>query len=172
MEKLEEITKAVVLMFSMYSKEPDKQVVKAFVAALKDYDLQDVRKAISTVVRTNEFVPTLAGIIKHLEPTDEDLSVVARGQASFVLDCVRRDNTNYKFAEDEVTKYLMKNVYSHRYIEDMNDSQVIFWQKEFIQQYLNHSKSNVAQEHIKLKSSNPIMLSQAKNLAKMLTAKG
>lgn len=139
-------------MLKYYRQDPDPEVIMIYVNSLNEYDLKSILRAMAKVVKTLKFAPTVADIIAHLEPSEEDLKVKARAEAGRVLDGVRRDNKGY-MEGDEITAYLMSGTFSHRQVEDLTDNDCKWWVKDFVEQYLAFTKSDMAKEHIALKKS-------------------
>jgi len=127
-----QIKKALATMFIMFDKEMPKEVFDVYTSSLMKFELLEVQKAIRKLVETETFYPKLGTIMKYLNPSDGELSLVAGDQFNNWIRCSRRFSGTHE--QDRITKYLDK-IYLPRF-KECTEEGLTFLKKEFIKDYI------------------------------------
>lgn len=164
-DKSEHISKALVLMFNLFKEKPSKEVMAVYINCLKPYELKDIKSAISIAVNSSEYCPRPATILKHLRPSKDDLKAKAINEATRVIESIRRGDSKC-LTGDPLTAYLMNSRWRLHILQDnLLESEVKWFQKEFIDTYISYSKSpamlDVIEEGNALKPSGAYKLDQS-----------
>lgn len=170
-EKSEQIAKALILMFNVFKEEPSKEVLSVYIKLLLPYEISEIKQSISNAVAESEFCPKPATILKHLKPSEHDLKAHANNELARVIQSVRRGDVEC-LKGDRLTTYLLSSRWNlKRLQEDMLENDFKWFQKEFVEAYINYSQSPRMLETVI--QSNGLLNSPTKglveNLAKKLT---
>ena len=147
---MEQVTSKLRALVSLKSKKeftPDMFLL--FMEALEGYTPQELAYGIKKCSQTNSYGITPFDILVHLKPTEHDIRARASMELSKVIKSIQTGNSSY-YKGDPVTEYLLSGRWKLSNLEDKPIESMPFFEKEFIQEYLDCSLGDDIKEHIKL----------------------
>lgn len=92
MNKLNEITNAIIDLANFYRYELRKQDLPPYIEELKDFELDDINSAIAYLMRKNKFFPRPIEISELIAP---NATTLARLEVEYIFQVARNLNLHY-----------------------------------------------------------------------------
>lgn len=157
----EDFIKCMKLLGTAYNKEFDKQQIEVWYQMLGEYTVEDFSRAIQELVKTEEYMPSIAHITKQIAKTK--LAMVPNAEDEW-KEVIRTVHAYGSYREEEALESLkpytakIVNYIGYFRICTSTQEEQTWNKKEFIEEY--NSLKDKAMENLQIGTSERMMLNE------------
>jgi len=135
-------------MCEIFDKKNTKIMLAGYFKTLESFSIDQVEKAVSTAIGSCKFFPKPVELIEFITGGQSQIASNAQIEVDKILCHFRQyGSTRHPELSDPISKHLMSNrwVYGN-WASSILESEIKWWQKEFIEAYNAYSASDVKPE--------------------------